>query len=414
MSVKKLLVVGYVWPEPNSSAAGSRMLQLIACFQSAGYQVTYASAADISPHAIDLASINVCQKSIVLNCSSFDKWVAEVQPDVVLYDRFMMEEQFGWRVSRACPHALQVLDMEDVHCLRHARHEAVKQGEIFDGVAAPMSDIALREVASILRCDITLVISEYEMEWLQSTFAIPAQLLHYSPFMIEHVVPELQPSFEQRQHFIAIGNFRHAPNWDAVLQLKQCWPAIRAQLPQVELHIYGAYPPPKATQLHNTKQGFMVKGWCDDAFDVIKHARVMLAPLRFGAGLKGKLLDAAQCQTPAITSSIGAEGMYGDLEAMAKICDTESEFIAQAVSLYQSKPQWQLLSEAGAQLIPKRFSMDYHCPLLIELITRVQQQLEQHRRTNFYGAMLRHHSMRSTQYMGQWIEVKNRLQEYCK
>lgn len=413
MSVKKLLVVGYVWPEPNSSAAGSRMLQLIACFQSAGYQVIYASAADISAHAVDLASISVRQESIVLNCSSFDQWVAELQPDVVLYDRFMMEEQFGWRVSKACPLALQVLDMEDVHCLRHARHEAVKQGEIFNGVA-PMSDIALREVAAILRCDITLVISEYEMDWLQHTFAIPRQLLHYSPFMIEHAAPVLQPSFEQRQHFIAIGNFRHAPNWDAVLQLKQCWPAIRAQLPQVELHIYGAYPPPKATQLHNAKQGFMVKGWCDDTFDVIKHARVMLAPLRFGAGLKGKLLDAAQCQTPAITSSIGAEGMYGDLDAMAKICDNEPEFIANAVCLYQSKPQWQLLSEAGAQLIPKRFSMDYHGPLLIGLITKVQQQLEIHRRTNFYGAMLRHHSMRSTQYMGQWIEVKNRLQEHCK
>lgn len=65
---------------------------------------------------------------------------------------------------------------------------------------------------------------------------------------------------------------------------------IRKQLPKAELHIYGAYPPPKATQLHQPKEGFLVKGWAEDAAEVVKHARVLLAPLPFGAGLKVSLL----------------------------------------------------------------------------------------------------------------------------
>jgi len=79
------------------------------------------------------------------------------------------------------------------------------------------------------------------------------------------------------------------------------------------MHVYGAYPPPKATQLHNPKQKFYVLGWVESAEHVMKNARICLAPLRFGAGLKGKLLDAMQFGTPSITTEIGAEGMHDKL-----------------------------------------------------------------------------------------------------
>jgi len=214
-----------------------------------------------------------------------------------MFDRFMMEEQFGWRVEKHCPDALRILDSEDLHFLRHARHAAIKAGE--QNVTVPanhilFSDMAKREIAAILRCDITLTISEFEMALLQQQFNVPADILHYCPFMLnQDKAPFELQSYEQRQHFVSIGNFRHEPNWDAVRYLKESiWPLIRAQLPQAELHVYGAYPPKKATQLHNEKQGFLVKGWADDALAVVADARVMLAPIRFGAGLKGKLIDA--------------------------------------------------------------------------------------------------------------------------
>ncbi|GGO74850.1 glycosyltransferase [Bowmanella pacifica] len=406
---KTLLVIGYVWPEPNSSAAGSRMLQLLSVFRSAGYQIVYGSAAESSQHAVDLAGLGVEAVTLSLNCASFDDYIRHLQPDVVMFDRFMMEEQFGWRVEQHCPNALRILDSEDLHFLRHARHLALKQGERLSNTHL-YNELAKREIAAILRCDITLVISEFEWALLRDVFNIPAEILHYCPFMQGQVSASQTLAYEQRGHFISIGNFRHAPNWDAVLYLKESiWPLIRQQLPHAELHVYGAYPPPKATALHNPKQGFLVKGWATDALSVVGQARVMLAPLRFGAGLKGKLIDAALCQTPAVTSSIGAEGMYAELPPGLLVADDAQAFAAQAVGLYQHKNQWQALSECAGQLLPARFSKAEHGPRLLACIAQVSDNLATCRQANFFGSMLRHHSLKSTQYMAQWIEAKNRL-----
>ncbi|MDF1764448.1 MAG: glycosyltransferase family 4 protein, partial [Oleibacter sp.] len=301
--MKTLVIIGYVWPEPKSSAAGSRMLQLIELFTKHVERIIFACPAELSEHALDLSSIQVELQHIALNCSSFDDWLASVDPQWVMFDRFMMEEQFGWRAEQTCPDALRILDMEDVHSLRHARHHAVKQGRELQPEDW-FNEQTFREIASILRCDVTFVISEAEMTWLGEHFPIPASHLCYVPFMVSDKTPAIEtetpaietetpalraslPTFEQRQHFLAIGNFRHAPNWDSVLELKRLWPDIRQQLQKqgingVELHICGAYPPPKATQLHQPKDGFLIKGWIDDAQQTLANARVLLAPLRFG------------------------------------------------------------------------------------------------------------------------------------
>ena len=190
------------------------------------------------------------------------------------------------------------------------------------------------------------------------------------------------------------------------------WPLIRAQLPQAELHVYGAYPPKKATQLHNEKQGFLVKGWADYALAVVADARVMLAPIRFGAGLKGKLIDAALCQTPAVTTGIGAEGIYGDdhqLEKAATVTGSPQEFAEAAVELYRNQPKWQQAADAAANVIGQRFAYAEHQQTLSQKVEQVLAQLQQHRLNNFYGSMMRHHSLKSSQYMSQWIEAKNQL-----
>ncbi len=413
--MKKLLVIGYVWPEPKSSAAGSRMMQLIEAFQSRGTHITYASPAEPSPHAVDLPAQGIVVENIALNCSSFDQFVSTLNPDVVLFDRFMMEEQFGWRVEKFCPQAVRILDTEDLHSLRHARHQALKQQTQCTHEHL-FSDIAQREIAAILRSDLTLMISEYEMSLLQDTFKVDPSLLHYCPFMLNpqqsttFIDSNPTREFERRQHFVSIGNFRHEPNWDAVRYLKTAiWPGIRKVLPQAQCHIYGGYPPKKATQLHNDQQGFLVKGWAEDAHDVLFTSRVLLAPLRFGAGLKGKLIDAALTGTPAVTTSIGAEGMYGELTPPVCIANAAEDFIHEAVNLYENAQHWQSLHQACEAVIPTRFNGPVLQKLLLERVDDVLQTLTQHRLNNFTGAMLRHHSMKSTQYMAQWIEAKNRV-----
>ncbi|KAA7537739.1 glycosyltransferase, partial [Salmonella enterica subsp. enterica serovar Anatum] len=95
-----LLVVGYVWPEPKSSAAGSRMLSLLSMFRAQGWTVIFASPAEKSPHRFDLNQWNISEEQIQLNDSSFDEQLKLWQPDIVMFDRFMLEEQFGWRVEQ--------------------------------------------------------------------------------------------------------------------------------------------------------------------------------------------------------------------------------------------------------------------------------------------------------------------------
>ncbi len=405
--MQKVLVIGYVWPEPNSSAAGSHMMSLLRLFKQQNWQVTFASPAARTEHMVDLAQEGIDSVSIALNCSSFDDFVSELQPDMVMFDRFMMEEQFGWRVEKNCPKAMRVLDTEDLQCLRQARHQAVKQQREFAISDLMTSDLAMREIAAIYRCDLSLIISSYEMHLLEQHFNMAPATLHHLPFMVTPKEVN-SASFAQRQHFVSIGNFRHAPNWDAVLQLSQLWPEIRRQCLEAELHIYGSYPPPKATALHNPKTGFMVKGWAEDAHAVMANARVCLAPLRFGAGIKGKFIDAMQMGTPSVTTPIGSEGMTDGLPWPGKVAETEQAFIAGAVALYQDEQTWQQASEAGQALLKQVYDANTLGLGLIARLEALQANLATHRQGNFIGAMLRHHSMKSTQYMSQWIEAKNR------
>ncbi|MEP3838459.1 MAG: glycosyltransferase family 4 protein [Algibacter sp.] len=408
---KNLLIIGFVWPEPKSSAAGSRMMQLVNVFQSENYQITFASPCAKSDNAFDLESIGVSQVSIELNNTSFDNFVKDLNPNVVLFDRFMMEEQFGWRVTEQCPNALKILDTEDLHCLRKGRQQAFKDHKPFNKTYL-FSDTARREIASIYRCDITLIISQAEMEILKNDFKVDEALLLYLPFMLEQVPNDAIntfPKFEDRAHFLSIGNFLHEPNYNAVLYLKDTiWPLIRKQLPQAELHIYGAYVSQKVTQLSNKQQGFIVKGFATNVNMVMQQAKVCLAPIRFGAGLKGKLIDAMQNGTPMVTTTVGAEGMFGDFEPNGFIEDDANCFANKAIQLYKNEWFWSEKQANGFAVINNRFNAQKHKIVFVSRIESIINNLDIHRQHNFTGQMLHHHSMQSTKFMSRWIEEKNK------
>ena len=408
---KQLLIIGAVWPEPNSTAAGTRMLQLIQLFLAAQYRITFASASAESSHRFPLEDLGVTLQNIELNHTSFDVFVEKLNPDTVLFDRFAMEEQFGWRVAKKCPGALRILDTEDLHCLRSARQQAAKAQKTFE-LTDLHSDIAFREIASIYRCDLSLMISSFEMELLENHFKVPKALLYYLPFLVDRLSEAEQdslPSFSERQHFVTIGNFRHAPNWDSVLYLKQTiWPLLRKELPQAEMHVYGSYPPEKALQLQQPKEGFYVKGWAKDAKQVLRNSKVCLAPLRFGAGLKGKFMEAMCCGTPSVTTAVGAEGMCGSNPWGGEIADTPTALVSAAKALYTDSNLWRKAQINGFEILNKCFERNYFESSFAERISALEENLQSHRKQNFYGALLQHHSMRSTEYLSRWIAEKNK------
>jgi glycosyltransferase involved in cell wall biosynthesis len=217
------------------------------------------------------------------------------------------------------------------------------------------------------------------------------------------------PSFEARNNFVFIGNFLHEPNWNAVQYLKESiWPLIKKQKPEAILHIYGAYPSQKVLQLHQPKEGFYIMGRANDAQEVVRNARVVLAPLRFGAGIKGKLLEAMQCGTPSVTTTIGAESMCGDLSWNGFITDDAQVFAVKALELYQEKTIWTKAQENGFEIIEKRYLKSLFEDDFLKHILQLQIHLKQHRLHNFMGALLQHHTLTSTKYMSRWIEEKNK------
>ncbi|WDF68624.1 glycosyltransferase [Sphingobacterium oryzagri] len=406
--MQTVLFIGLVWPEPKSSAAGTRMVQLLELFSGAGYNVVFASAASKTAYSHPLYEQHITDVNIQLNDSSFDVFITELNPAIVLFDRFVIEEQYGWRVRQFAPQALTILDTEDLHFLRAARQEAQKKQQTVD----LYNPTAKREIASLLRTDLSLIISREEMKLLQETFHIPEALLYYLPFLEQ--VPDATaqnawPTFASRSNFIFIGNFLHEPNWHTVQVLKkEVWPPLKDKLPEAEMHIYGAYASEKVYQLHQPKDRFFIKDRAADARQTMANYRVLLAPIAFGAGAKGKIIDAMQTGTPNVCSSLAAESMHQDARWNGFIADELTDFVEKAVCLYRDHALWIAAQQTGLALLRENYqAADFIAPFLAKIL-HLQSRLAAHRRANFIGEILHSQQLSSTKYMALWIAEKNK------
>lgn len=410
--MKKVLIIGFMWPEPTATAAGQRMLQLVRAFLDFGCRTTFASTASRTEHSADLGSLGVQTVPIVLNHASFDDFVRKLNPDLVVFDRFMVEEQFGWRVAEQVPGALRILNTEDLHSLRKIREACHKIGEGASLEKWLAHDRTKREIASIYRSDLTLVISTFEMELLTKKLKIPGEILLHLPFMLDGLTMARMapwPLFGERRDFVVCGNGRHAPNVDSIKCLKEMiWPMVRKKLPMANLNVYGAYLPRQIKEMHAPREGFYVLGWAKDLDAVLQKVRVCLAPLRFGSGIKGKLVQALQNGTPCVTTAIGSEGMYRGMHWPGAIADGPTGFAVAAAHLYSNEKTWSDAQKKGIRLINRFYAKTPLRNKLQSKISELLKNLEQHRSQNFIGSLLHHHSMASTKYLAKWIAEKNR------
>jgi O-antigen biosynthesis protein len=408
-----VLILAKVLPEPSSSAAGSRILEIVQMCKNRGWKVAVASTAKASPFSEDLSALGIPFYPVELNNSSFDSFIRELSPQYVIFDRFSTEEQFGWRVAEQCPDTLRILDTEDLHGLRAARQEALNQKKTFSREYL-INPIAFREIASIYRSDLSLIISNFEMQLLKDFFHVPEEMIFYLPFLVTPAkVPDLQrlPGYSARHGFMSIGNFLHEPNLDAVRYLHSAiWPFIRKQLPEAELFIYGAYTNDAVMQLNDAEQGFFVKGRVEHAGKAMREARVCLAPLRFGAGLKGKLFEAMLNGTPSVSTSIGAEGIQQEINWPGVIQNDAQKFADAAVELYTNQKKWELsVSKIHATLLQFKQS-DFEYNFILKLETMLAN-LKSYRLKNFTGQMLNQQAFNSTKYMSLWIEEKSKKKD---
>jgi glycosyltransferase involved in cell wall biosynthesis len=361
--------------------------------------------------ALEQSGIETC--SGVPNDPAFDELLCVRSPDVVIFDRFMTEEQFSWRVRLHAPKAMRVLDTVDLHSLRRLRQRMVKENfhpsDHLDTIDT--SDDTLRELAAIWRSDLTLITSTSELSLLQDRYGVSSELLALSSF--GYAAPPVAPLFAERRDVVFIGNFNHKPNADAVQYLRdELWPRIqsasrRAGADDFELHIYGAYIPPHMQASDNPVNGFRIKGWVSDAHAVLARYRVNLAPLRFGAGIKGKISDGWYVGTPCVGTSCAAEGMHGEQEFGGIVIDDPLEFAEAVVRLYTDENLWTQASRHGSSIIRILFSAEEHERSFLGILEQAHMQLDRRRAANFIGTLLWYESNRSTEYFSRWIECKN-------
>lgn len=160
--------------------------------------------------------------------------------------------------------------------------------------------------------------------------------------------------------------------------------------------------------MDNTKTGFRVQGWSDNAATTVAEHRVMLAPLRFGAGVKGKLVLAMQCQTPSVTTDIGAEGIADNAQWPGSVVGSDSDFVDAAITLYTNEQRWIAAQSKSSPILERQFDSEKNAANFHLALNSALKDIELWRADLFMQGLLWHHSLRATQYMTQWIEAKNR------
>lgn len=468
------------WPYFCASAAGVRSWSVLHAMRAAFGRVHVASAAAEREATVSLRAAGLTATR--LPTQDFSAHPTLASPRAALFDRFYVEEMYSWRVDRA---ALRVLDTQDLHHVRAYRQRLVEEHEASSADAmrenCPVDDDTLcRELAACHRSDVVLAVSAAEALRLLA-LGIPFHKVVLAPFFYPPRspaetpwtasmagepaarAPAPRPAFADRSGYVYIGNFRHPPNLDGLrLLLGHVWPAIRARhaahrpdAPLPELDVHGAYAGtiPRRLAAEYGAEGVRFRGFAPCQFRALAARRVQLAPLRFGAGIKGKVADGWHAGTPCITTPVGAEGMDGqevqarrDLArrvaaaAAATAGDTNGGEAHQkageadgtgdgglwpfggdvvdavdvdgaadaAFALHEDPGRWNAAQAAGDRLLARLFDARAHEPQLAAALRAASLHAPAHRGRDATQAVLWHASLRYTEIHGRLVERRVR------
>ncbi len=406
------LIFSTVWPEPDSSAAGVRQIHWLGWLQAAGYEVVLSSPSKFKV-GLDLG---VELLPLPLNQSWVKEELKRRKPELIIFDRFILEEQFGHFVYEACPNAVVLLETQDLHLVRRAR-DPMREKFLSTAELPPnfyQTETALRETASLMRVDHSVVVSSFEAKLLQDEFSMGSDRVTWIPFGYTDPVIEKSHArpFSEREEFVWIGNFRHAPNIDGLRWFRQgIWPLIRKQMPKAQIKVYGAYPSEEVMNWNKPETGFQVLGPAKDLDQAFQSARVNLAPLRFGAGVKGKILEGFRYGLPCVTTRVGVEGILpqdlGSDWFPGREANDEVQFAADCVALYENEKEWSRLRERARALMLNTYANQPKIQA-IELLKHLSVDREAGSLPRWQSRVLRHELLNSHKYFSKWIETKEK------
>lgn len=354
----RVLVIDWKVPEPDKDSGSCRMLEVLKTISSLGIAIDFAGDDSITEQRyID----KLCELAIQ-PITGRDKIVRHLRKfgsnySVIIISRPEPAAFYAPLVRCYCPGARLVFDTVDLHFIRFYRAlELAKADPDEHGRLQSLHSSHYSTEKFLAQTFDTCIVVTHEEKKLLSEFIDSSRI---------EVVPNIHPispkadiaSFENRQGLLFIGGFDHAPNVDAVTYFcNKIMPLISNRIPNIVLNIIGSNMPESIALLGN--KNIRPLGYVEDLADIYDQARVFVAPLRYGAGLKGKVGQSMSHGVPVVGTSIAFEGFGLTDRKQGLISDTPEGLAAAVVELYSNADLWQSISQNGQRLIESRFSND--------------------------------------------------------
>lgn len=350
---KRILVVDACVLTPDQDAGSLTVFNHIKVFQALGYKVTFApdNLHRDEKYTTDLQRLGIeCLywpyiTSLKAHLEAFGSYY-----DIVFIARADVAEKHIDNVRTYCRRAKIIFDTEDLHFVREQRRAELENNPALRRAAAQRKK---QELSVAARADCTLVVSSYEKEVLRAE----RPSLNVSVVPIPRDMPGHQTNFSERKDLLFIGGFQHPPNLDAVLYFVQTiFPLIKLEIPEMKFFIVGSKPPTEILSLAR-EPDIVVTGYVPDIAPYFHRCRLSIAPLRYGAGIKGKVITSLSYGLPVVATGIACEGLGLRDEVDALIANDPADFARKVVRLHRDVKLWNELSLAGFEKVKRDYSI---------------------------------------------------------
>jgi GT2 family glycosyltransferase len=363
----RVLVIDACTPEPDQDSGSLRLRYLLQCFVDLGYGVTF--FADNRGHA-GRYSTDLQQSGIEVYYSpwieSLTDFFSKRGPDFdyIMISRHYVAANYISLIERYCPGSRFLFDTVDLHYLREERLSELENSLPLRRTAAQTrrSELSVIDAAAA-----TIVVSAVEKSVLEKD--APDARVHVISNI--HQVVGSRKSFADRKDIIFVGGYRHPPNVDAAQWfVGSIWPLIREQLPTIEFHLIGSKAPEQVRALHG--DGVVFHGYVPSLEPWLDGCRLAVAPLRYGAGVKGKVNMSMSRGQPVVATPMAVEGLFAQHGKDLLIADSEQEFANEVVRLYSDEGLWNRLSAGGLENVQRYFSVENAKRSLKELLQSLE------------------------------------------
>ena len=351
---KQILIIDAMTPKPDHDSGSLRLVNLMRLLREEGAHVVFlpSDRHRVEPYTTQLQHLGVEAWSAPF-VDGIPAWLREHGPrfDAVMVSRHYVADGFLPLLRAHAPQAKLIFDTVDLHYLRERRGAEVAGDAALARAAERTRALELDVIA---KSDVTLVVSDIERDLLRSD-APAAQVELLSNL---HRIAGAGLPFAQRHDLVFVGGFRHPPNVDAVRWfVQEAFPSIRARLPDVRFHCIGSHTPPEIEAL-GALPGVIVHGHVADIDPYMDGSRIAIAPLRYGAGVKGKVNLSMAHGQPVVATSCAVEGMHLRDGEDVLVADDPQAFADAVVRLHEDEALWNTLARNGLDSVARNFSLD--------------------------------------------------------